>query len=206
MDAQQRAEIVSHARKTIVNLGVKALRMDDIAHATHVSKRTLYETFGDKEELLFLAAQEHFDVFDQSNFKAVEHAPNILVAMIIIMEEVRKNAEINWNLRRTLKLFYPKVNERLWNHKADEKRKFVSNSIITAISEGYIRQDIDVELTINIFNYIAIGISSNNEMLKIPSHITPDYAFQEVLVTYIRGISTQMGVRTIDEYLEQRAN
>ena len=37
----------------IVELGVKSLRVDDLAHDLAVSKRTLYEMFGDKEELLY---------------------------------------------------------------------------------------------------------------------------------------------------------
>ena len=32
--------------------GVKAVKMDEISQGLHVSKRTVYEIFGDKEELL----------------------------------------------------------------------------------------------------------------------------------------------------------
>ncbi len=32
--------------------GVKAVKMDEISRGLHVSKRTVYEIFGDKEELL----------------------------------------------------------------------------------------------------------------------------------------------------------
>ena len=35
--------------------GIKAVRMDDIARSLGVSKRTLYEQFGDKQGLLLLA-------------------------------------------------------------------------------------------------------------------------------------------------------
>ncbi len=34
--------------------GIKSVRMDDIAQQLGVSKRTLYELFGDKETLLFV--------------------------------------------------------------------------------------------------------------------------------------------------------
>ena len=45
----QRELIVEQAAKMFVNQGVKAVRMDDIAHELSISKRTLYELFGDKE-------------------------------------------------------------------------------------------------------------------------------------------------------------
>ncbi len=35
-----------------IKRGVKAVKMDEISHGLHVSKSTVYEIFGDKEELL----------------------------------------------------------------------------------------------------------------------------------------------------------
>lgn len=201
MELQQRAEIIKYARKVIVQMGVKSLRMDDVAQATHTSKRTLYETFGDKEELLFLAAREHFDAFDQSNLEAAKDADNILIAMLIIMEQIRKNAEVNWQLRSTLKKFYPKINQRLWHDKADAKRKVITHSIQTGINEGYIENRINIALTMNMFSYIAIGITENNDMIEIPKDINIEDAFQEVLINYMRGISTVKGVQAIDDFL-----
>ena len=40
--------------------GIKAVRMDDIARSLGVSKRTLYEQFGDKQGLLLLAMNRYF--------------------------------------------------------------------------------------------------------------------------------------------------
>lgn len=125
MDIQQRDEIISYACKVITQTGVKSLRMDDVAQATRTSKRTLYETFGDKEELIFQACKKHFDIFEASNIKAAKDADNILIAMIIVMEEVRKNANLNWQIRSSLKRFYPQISERLLNENADEKLSLI---------------------------------------------------------------------------------
>ena len=55
----QKERIVAQAMQMFVSQGIKAVRMDDIAQQLGVSKRTLYELFGDKESLLYLA-MEHF--------------------------------------------------------------------------------------------------------------------------------------------------
>ncbi len=206
MEAQQKSEVIAIARELIVAQGVKALRMDDVARTAHVSKRTLYEEFGDKEELIFLAVRWHFDMFDYSNYKAAENAPNILIAILIVMEEIRKNAEVNWQIRRSLRQLYPKVNKRIWSDKADIKRKFMINSIKIGIEDGYIDKRINIDLTINMFSYIAIGITENNDMINIPIEMTINDAFQEVLINHIRGISTVKGIEAIDEYLAKQKN
>ena len=48
----QQEKVVAHVSQMIMTLGVKSVRMDDVASSLGMSKRTLYEMFGDKEELL----------------------------------------------------------------------------------------------------------------------------------------------------------
>ena len=48
----KREVVIKRAAEMIAELGVESLRVDDLAHDLAVSKRTLYEMFGDKEELL----------------------------------------------------------------------------------------------------------------------------------------------------------
>ncbi len=203
MDNHQKSQIIEYARQTIAQTGVKSLRMDDVAQATHTSKRTLYETFGDKEELLFMAVRSHFDAFDKSNLEAAKDADNILIAMLIVMEEIRKHAEINWQIRSSLKKFYPKINQRLWSDKADIKRKIIADSIQDGINQGYIDSRINIALTMNMFTYMAIGITENNDMIEIPKNLNVEDAFQEVLINYMRGISTIKGIQAIDEHIKR---
>ncbi len=89
---------------------------------------------------------------------------------------------------------------------SDEKREAFANGIRKGIKDGYIEERVNVDLTINMFSYIAIGISENNEMLSIPKNIKISEAFHEVVVTYIRGISTIKGIESIDSYLKEIEN
>jgi AcrR family transcriptional regulator len=47
-----RARITEQAKQAFSAYGIKAVRMDDIAAAEGISKRTLYELYADKEALL----------------------------------------------------------------------------------------------------------------------------------------------------------
>lgn len=57
----QKERIIEQTMRMLVAQGIKAVRMDDIAHQLSVSKRTLYELFGDKESLLYLAMVCYFE-------------------------------------------------------------------------------------------------------------------------------------------------
>ena len=47
-----KSRIIDYAMGEFYKRGVRAVKMDEISQGLHVSKRTVYEIFGDKEELL----------------------------------------------------------------------------------------------------------------------------------------------------------
>ena len=55
----QKERIIEQAMHMFVSQGIKSVRMDDIAQQLGVSKRTLYELFGDKEGLLYPVSYTH---------------------------------------------------------------------------------------------------------------------------------------------------
>ena len=74
----QRERIIEQAAKMFAEQGIKSIRMDDIARALAVSKRTLYEMFEDKEELLYLSIR-----FMQSRRMAKMEAKEAITACAI---------------------------------------------------------------------------------------------------------------------------
>ena len=55
----QKEKVIAHVAQMVLTLGVKSVRMDDVAQSLGMSKRTLYEMFGDKEELIFESVKYH---------------------------------------------------------------------------------------------------------------------------------------------------
>ncbi len=200
MDTLQKAEIIATTRKMILDMGIKSLRMDDVAQIAHVSKRTLYEEFGDKEELLFQAVKLHFDEFYASNAEKAQGAENILESILIIMGEIRKNSHINWQLRNSLRKFYPQILHKINTDNKEARYRVIVNTMQLGIRQGLIRKEINVELAITTLSYIAMGITTNNEMILIPDNTTSDQAFEEILTYVLRGISTVQGIEIIDNY------
>ena len=56
----QKERIIEQAMHMFVSQGIKSVRMDDIAQQLGVSNG-LYEMFGDKEGLLYLAMDRYFE-------------------------------------------------------------------------------------------------------------------------------------------------
>ena len=66
MTPPQKERIIDQAMQMFATQGIKSVRMDDIAQHLGVSKRTLYELFGDKEGLLYLAMERYIPGTDET--------------------------------------------------------------------------------------------------------------------------------------------
>ena len=109
----QKERIIEQAMHMFVSQGIKSVRMDDIAQQLGVSKRTLYELFGDKEGLLYLAMDRYFEKKRIERAAVCAHARNVLEAMFMVLGGVMDNAEVIQRLLNNLRKFYPAVHDKM---------------------------------------------------------------------------------------------
>ena len=74
--------IVLAAAKAFAQKGVKTVRMDDIAADLSISKRTLYELFHDKEDLLLDVMRLHREEMKKSMEEIASKAENVLEVIL----------------------------------------------------------------------------------------------------------------------------
>lgn len=112
MTPPQKERIIDQAMHMFVSQGIKSVRMDDIAQQLGVSKRTLYEMFGDKEGLLYLAMERYSERNRQRWNELTADAHDVLEAMFMVLGEVMDNAEVSRRMMDNLKKFYPAVHDK----------------------------------------------------------------------------------------------
>ena len=196
-----REQILKVATREFTTIGVKSVKMDDIARKLKISKRTLYEIYDNKEQLLLesVARRIHeFDAtlerFDSSGEKQVIDI--ILEFYRLQMEELRDMNPVYYeDLHKYPRVmsFLEQVNKE---HKAHSKDFFKRG-----VLEGYFRND---------FNYELISLLGNNVMQNVmESKLYNTYSLQDifrnVVMLFIRGLCTAKGIQELDRQLESRA-
>ena len=196
-----REQILKVATREFTTIGVKSVKMDDIARKLKISKRTLYEIYDNKEQLLLesVARRIHeFDAtlerFDSSGEKQVIDI--LLEFYRLQMEELRDMNPVYYeDLHKYPRVmsFLEQVNKE---HKAHSKDFFKRG-----VLEGYFRND---------FNYELISLLGNNVMQNVmESKLYKTYSLQDifrnVVMLFIRGLCTAKGILELDRQLESRA-
>ena len=198
---EHRRELTEKVLKTAMaefqDKGIKAVKMDDIAGALSMSKRTLYELFGTKEQLLLECVRQwqkdkeaHMDRFIK------ERKPNVIAIIVEFYRYQMKclsyvSSSYFYDLHK-----YPAVIKWL---EADHgnKQKGAMRFFKKGVEEGYFRSDVNFGLI------QAVNSESMTYIVqsKLMEHYTPQQIFKDVTMLYTRGFCTMKGIQTLEEML-----
>ena len=201
----QKEKVVAHVAEMIQSLGVKSVRMDDVAQSLGMSKRTLYEMFGDKEELIYESARYHSEHRAKEILSSLGHYDTGIEQLLAcsyallnggVMLEVDKRMAIN------LKKFYPAIHERLSRCHIEQSFAGLQCVLDHSMANGELDPSVDVELMTRLFfNTMQTLLYENTAV--IPDEITREEAFSAMLINFLRGIASERGREIIDQILSR---
>lgn len=204
MDEKNKA-IVEKVSAMYLEYGIRGVTMDDIAHKLSISKKTLYEHFSDKKELVSAVLENaridwdtRFASIDCSNVSAIDeliHFYEIQVKMI----KSNKPAFIY-----DLKKYYPEIFNRFHSIKQNMILNRFENNIKKGKKEGLYREDINVEIIakLNLMRFEGI---TNSEFFSIDDLVSTDL-FTEIFKYHIYGIVNEKGRELVDSKFSNKAN
>ena len=198
----QKERIIEQAMQMFVTQGIKSVRMDDIAQQLGVSKRTLYELFGDKEVLLYLAMDRYFEKTRLERSASCADARNVLEAMFMVLGGVMDNAEVIQRLMNNLRKFYPAVYQKMASEGAAKSRRDLKEMLELGIADGLFVETFNLELAISLLYYTASAITVRKDLM-LPEGMPEREAFVQIVSNFFRGISTAKGLQLVDDYVKR---
>ena len=188
-----KGRILEAAMKAFAERGVKAVRMDDIAQMLSISKRTLYEIYEDKEELLYQGVV-HFDQEAKKSMRAFTQESSSVMDIILeaYQRRVVRTGSVNPLFYEDIQR-YPKVVEYLNKEREHAYDQFLG-FLQRGVREGYFREDVNYELVTQMFNAINTFVMNQ--------HLLSRYSIQQVfanmLLVPLRGFCTEKGLQVIE--------
>ena len=196
--------ILRTALEQFTKRGIKDVKMDDIASILSISKRTIYELFTDKEQLLLEALKLHNEIILSEGKQIVRNASHTLE---IILKLYDKYVDIISSINR--KFFtdlnkYPDICKSKKHNEEQNDKKFLA-WIEMGRKQGLFREDANLE----IFSYILrknletiFTVNMNAEENEL-GKFSPHELGRTLIVFYLRGISTPKGQEIIETYLKE---
>ncbi|MCU0428644.1 MAG: TetR/AcrR family transcriptional regulator [Cytophagaceae bacterium] len=194
-------EILMKSGELFLRFGIKSISMDDISRQLAISKKTIYQYFSDKEELV----QEFMKAFLQAEMNQMlelkRESKNVIDELIKSSHFMKQQiSNINPTLIYDLKKYHPKAwkcfEEYKWNFLVNEIRE----TLLEGIKGGYFRKDIDVEILTRMrIEQVEMGF---NQDIFNPSKFNMSKVQVEFFEHFLFGISTLKGHKLINKYKE----
>ena len=188
--------ILTVAMQMFRQQGIRAVKMDDIAKKLTISKRTLYEIYANKEELL-LEGVKMRQQKNESVWQKVAENGNVMDVLLTFYHQ-----QMN-DLKGVSPLFFSDIQRfpKIINHLENLHERHNEQNLQFfqwGVKDGYFRKDVDFTL-VSAFASGSLRRAMQSELYK---RYDSGYIFRNVILLFMRGFCTEKGLAIIENLLE----
>ncbi len=195
--------IKNKAHDLFMQYGVRSITMDEIALQMGASKKTIYQYYADKDELVdavmgdVITHNQDCCMKDKQSAKDAIHEVFLAIDM---MQEMFQ--DMNPSILFELEKYYPKAFDKFKQHKYSFLYQVLNENIKRGITEELYRSDIDIDILVKVrletmmlpFNQMLFP-KSKYSLIKVETELTTHFLF---------GLATVKGYKLITKYQQDR--
>ena len=142
-----KTRIIRISGEMFFNYGVKSVSINDICAELHISKKTFYTQFAQKNDLVseFLNRISEKKIY---NHQALLESDNIVMYLLTNCKKIaeptalQKHAALHFDLEK----YYPELYNSFQKHVDQQSEQFSAEMLQCGIEQGLFRDDIDIEV------------------------------------------------------------
>lgn len=202
MSSDIRERIIEHASICFTQNGIRSITMDDIAEDLCISKRTIYEQFKDKKDLVnecLVYLEKKKRINDEFIYRNSNDTIDFLLKIFIkSLEDMKKISPL---FLSDLHKQFPEIEERR-KEKRKENIKHLTQIFEKGKEEGLICEQFDAsELSFLLDHEIEMLIGENQfDLLPKEKFIS---IYKTMFLIFLRGIVTPLGIIKIDKLISE---
>jgi len=198
-------KILNSAAEQFTRFGFKTITMDDIARHAGVSKKTLYQHFETKLEII-VAAVTHFHTIKYERcLQHMQAASNAVEAMVLVTNDIQKmHQEINPSALLELQKYYTDAFLMFKKSLLEKDLETIKQNLEQGIQEGLYRSAINVEIMAHFRLEFTLWLLQSSNTIN---HLSSAFFSieKELLDHFMYGIVTEKGRLLYENYKKIQA-
>ncbi len=197
--------ITEQAADMFLSSGIKTITMDDISQELGMSKRTIYENFKDKDELLRECLAHIDNKYEREHELIALESENTISEVFSMMKMgIYAIKTISPMFFSDLKKYHFKIYKEVLQVNQVKQINKTHTLLKKGINQGVFRNNIDLGIVSILLNEQLTLISDENVFPE--RKFSRVVVFENVLINFFRGIATQKGIDLIDQYHKNEAD
>lgn len=182
--------------------GFKTITMDDIARRAGISKKTLYQHFANKNEVVSETISWYKEKIANNCCMIMDQAVNAVEAMVRVMEVFDQiNRQMNPLAMLELERFFPEVFKAFRDSMVERDVQNIKENIERGMQDGLYRPDIDPEFMARY--RMELSLLMYHPTLLINDRFNLQFVGREISEHFLYGIMTPKGEKLYQKYKEQ---
>lgn len=199
MTISQINRIILGGEELFLKAGIKSVTMDDIAKSLGMSKKTIYQFFKDKNELVIALVRKKLTE-DECQIQSIIQTSNNVIEELINMMKCSEEifSRINPIVIHDIQKYHPQAWSEFQHFKSEFLVDTLEKLLKKGIEQGFIRPDADVKILAKMrVNQVEMGF--NPSIFPIAEFSTWKVQYQ-LLEHFNYGICTLEGHKLLDQY------
>jgi AcrR family transcriptional regulator len=197
--------ILSESLRLFKKNGIRSVNMDDISKEMGMSKKTIYQYFANKTELVekvlgYMHEQESMVCLDVDVTKM--NAIDILLAVSRNVSKQMK--DLNPINAFELQKYYPAIFREFVIKKRDHVFEQVKQNFAQGIAEGIYRNDLDIDLVARLYIQKLVDVHDPEFLSSV--NFGFEKVFQVMFDNHIRGIANAEGLAYYEKQIKTSNN
>lgn len=197
MDNKER--IIQHACELFLARGIRSVTMDSIATELSISKRTIYEIFKDKDELVIESIKHMITQNNMVLLHIIANAENTVTALMDIIRHQKEHSKsFTPVFVEDFKKYFPAIQSTLYSCKSDLEKFSASYSLLEkGLKEGIFRNELAIELVDNFLHELISLMHTSQRLTAL--NVTEEEILTNIFIPYFRGLCTPKGLELMDK-------
>ena len=195
--------IQEKAHELFMQYGIRSVSMDDIANQLGMSKKTLYQYFADKDELVEAVVDGHISIIQTDCTGCRKDARDAVHEVFITMERIIEQfSNMNPMVLNDLAKFHFKAYQRFREHKDKFLAKIIRENIEWGKKEELYRPDINTDV-MSKFRLESMMIPFNISVFPPGKYNLAELSGQ-IIEHFVYGLVTIKGHKLILKYKQEK--
>ncbi len=199
----QREMIIYKSYDLFKRYGIRSVTMDEIAVQCGMSKKTVYQSFSDKDALVTSIMENNIQMSIDGCFRSQNQSENAIHEVFLSLDWLHEMFDgVNPALLFDLRKYHSPIFQKLEEHKTKFLFQIFKANLEKGIEEGYYRREIKVDIL------VPLRIHTMTLVFETDLFPTNKYTLYEIdyeiTMHELYGIATIKGVEMIENYKNQR--
>lgn len=200
---EPKERILMKAQELFMQFGIRSVSMDDIANQLGMSKKTLYQYYADKDELVNAVIEGHIKMIEIDCIGCRKNARDAVHEIFLTMEHIMDEFNnMNPMVLNDLEKFHFRAYQRFKDYKDKFLAEMIRKNIEWGMESELYRADINVDVMCK-FRLECIMIPFNVSVFP-PGKYNLASLSEEIIQHFIYGLATIKGHKLIQKYNQQR--